>query len=369
MNTKRIISLVLLLFVSSLFSYKYLARYIDFPLAAAFLLALGHAALYFLSLRLPDKKILHNTLKALTVVYILAFIVLFRLLPVESLNVDRWSVIQSFWDTFFAGGYPYKAQSHMGNNPGPLPMYFVMALPFYLIGEIGYLAVLGFLLFAGIYFLKRTSLGEKAFPLLFLMTSPLMFWEISTRSTIFVNAVLVLIYIMILHKTNFGSYRNLIICGIFGGLLIATRNVFLLPLAIAMMSIFLRKNITTKQVITGGIFVFAAFILSFVPLLIMFGSEMLEVNPLIIQYNQLLPGGYATILIFVSLILAALARNDCDTYFYSGIMLFLAVAVYFAYHGFMVGFYEAYMASVVDISYFIFCVPFLLWGMRRKELN
>jgi len=39
---------------------------------------------------------------------------IFYKIPVESLNVDRWSVITSFWDNFFKGEYVYFAKSNMG---------------------------------------------------------------------------------------------------------------------------------------------------------------------------------------------------------------------------------------------------------------
>jgi hypothetical protein len=51
------------------------------------------------------------------------------------------------WDNYFSGEYVYFAKSNFGNPPGPMPFYYVLALPFYAVGELGYFSLLGIVVF------------------------------------------------------------------------------------------------------------------------------------------------------------------------------------------------------------------------------
>src|SRR5690606_4490533 len=101
--------------------------------------------------------------------FIVSFIVCYNLL-VEKLIVDRWSVITSFCYAHFANIYPYFAKSNVGNPPGPMPFYFLLALPFYSIGELGFLSLIGVLLFFFLLKYFKIEFQRRILILLFLLT-------------------------------------------------------------------------------------------------------------------------------------------------------------------------------------------------------
>jgi len=89
--------------------------------------------LYFLQINTFQNRQNILFLSLILTAYFIFSIFLFRLIPQETLNVDRFSVITSFWDSYFNWEYVYFAKSFHGNLPGPMPFYFILALPFYLV--------------------------------------------------------------------------------------------------------------------------------------------------------------------------------------------------------------------------------------------
>jgi len=112
--------------------------------------------------------------------------------------VDRWSVITSFLEALSKGNYPYLAQSHLGNFPGLIPVYFIIAWPFYRIGEPGYLSLAGLVLFVLFNEKYAQNKNDKLWLTLLLASSPFYLWEVATRSNILINAVLIVIYMLFL---------------------------------------------------------------------------------------------------------------------------------------------------------------------------
>jgi hypothetical protein len=163
---KNTISFAIIQFIVFIFTIKYISRITDYYIIIALFIVAFQTLLWKFQ---PIKKItdlfpkipiplLRNPIIIDIFLFILLIscsVIAFSLLPVENLNVDRWSVIKSFWDTFYDGKYAYTAQSHLGNPPGPMPVYFFLSLPFYLLDSIDYLAL------AGIFFFFYTMLRSK----------------------------------------------------------------------------------------------------------------------------------------------------------------------------------------------------------------
>jgi hypothetical protein len=70
----------------------------------------------------------------------------------------------------------------------------------------------------------------------------------------------------------------------------------------------------------------------------------------------------------LALVFSFFCRKKSDVYFYCGLVLFLSMSIYSMYHVCTKGFYQAYFDSNVDISYFIFCVPFALYHYTAKYI-
>ncbi len=52
--------------------------------------------------------------------------------------------------------------------------------------------------------------------------------------------------------------------------------------------------------------------------------------------------------------------------FFIGVLLFSIILIYFLFHISQIGFRKSYFDSVVDISYFIFSAPFLMFSLQIK---
>jgi hypothetical protein len=172
-----LISLAILLFVNAIFSIKYLSRYTNLVGLLVIFLS-GLYAFTFFSKSMKRFSFLQKGLVPIVFIYMLFSFYLVHKVPMETLNVDRWSIITSFWDNYFSGKYVYMAKSHMGNKPGPMPFYFILALPFYFLKEFAYLSILGILFFIYLIFkpIKQTGIG--IFSLAFLLTSPIFYGKL-----------------------------------------------------------------------------------------------------------------------------------------------------------------------------------------------
>jgi hypothetical protein len=297
---------------------------------------------------------------SLVFLYSLAHIVLFHFIKAETLNVDRWSVISSFWEQALSGQYPYNAQSHMGNYPAPLPFYFVMALPFNLIGEIGYLSLAGILILA-VFLRKNLTSRNSVGALVILFLSVSVFWEISTRSTILVNSILFMVYLVWLGKVNFENAKQYWISAIIGGLLLSTRTIFALALVIYVVFLFKSKGVKLKSLIIWSLIIFGVLLLTFLPFLVFYSHEFLIRNPFNVQTDHLFPFNISVIFIALSVIAGFICSQKRELLYYICGMLVLVIVAYFYLCIQKYGFKDAYFNSGIDLSYMLFAFPFLLY--------
>jgi hypothetical protein len=184
------ISILLIAIISCLFVYKYAAMAEHYPLLADLQIESGRQAIDLISCYPLTTTLIYTlvllllshygaatlaslpttirlpTFIAIVLSYLFCAGLVIFITDQQSISVDRWSVITSFWDAVHHGEFPYAARSHLDNVPGPLPGYFLIAYPFYLLGDIGYLAIAGCLLLCFIlysyYGTGPAARGQKA---------------------------------------------------------------------------------------------------------------------------------------------------------------------------------------------------------------
>jgi len=286
-------------------------------------------------------------------------------IPKESLNVDRWEMIQIFLDAVSDGIYPYGVHSATGNYPGPMPFYFVMAYPFYMIGEIGWMTVLSiWLTFA--YFKNKLDANTLGLLMLLLFSSLSLYWEIFARSTVFINSLLFAIYFFSLRKLPDLTGAPFYAWALLGGILFSTRNVFALPLVIWGIYVCKEKKIGILRLAKWtGCFIMA-FILTFLPLYFMDPHTFMRLNPFVTQGNVLLPFTYVACFAGLAFILPFCCKRYADVTFYSAVLLFLTITGHVVYALIDRGM-DAYLTAGADISYYLFCFPFLLKSMLIED--
>ena len=302
----------------------------------------------------------------LIVLFTVFFSIVFKIIPVENLNVDRWSVITSFWDNYFSGEYAYFAKSTMNNPPGPMPFYFVLALPFYLIGELGYFSILGLILFYLILRFNKSYVYDQTFSILIISSSVFFLWEVCCRSNIFLNGSLVLFVLVNYYKSKKLNTKKIVSSSILIGLCLSTRNVLIIPIIVAFVYELKSKNINFKQVFLIGLISSITFIFTFLPFVWKHFEDFKQMNPFIIQSSALMPFRLTIIFILFSLFAGLITKSIVDIYFYSGFILFITIIGYYCYHFWIEGFHKTFFDSSADISYFILGLPFSLFYILEK---
>lgn len=372
-SIKHVLSFFLLLIINALFAFKYSARATEYSLLFCLLYVAFLVAVYLLLGKLNNRLFQSDHFYyVLLVLYLLSFIISFHFIRVENLNVDRWSVISSFWDQAFKGLYPYNARSHIGNYPGPLPFYFVLALPFYLTGEIGYLSLLGIIVFA-VFLRQNLSAKDSTGALFILFVSVSISWEIITRSTILVNAILFMVYLFWLSKEDINKRKTFWKTAISGGLLLSTRTIFIIPLIIYSVFQFKNKKISFKLLSGWMIIVYTVFAITFSPFLIFCFKEFLTRNPFSVQTEHLLPLSISVAFLLIAFITGFICSGEKDVIYCTTGAFVLILVTYFFYFSRQYGFLNAYLNSKIDLSYMLFVFPFVLyyafegWGGHHKK--
>jgi len=369
MSTKSRIAWIMLIFISSMFAFKYLPRYHEYGYLLASAITVVQSILVFKAPAVDhflNRRLFY--LIGLLGLVVVTFVAV-RYIEIESLNVDRWSVIDAFISEVFAGNYPYLGKSHMDNYPGPMPMYFVISLPFYLLGDLSVLSVTGYVIAAVYLFKFRKTLTTPATVLVFILTSFCMYWEVMVRSNIFTFTLLVLCGLVAFDRIPKFNRVKQFLTSVIVGLLLSTRSVFVLAYLI-----FYLTPLRNKEMKPGlwGMLSFVSalsFGLTFVPLLLLFPTEFREVNPFVIQSSVMMPGGLVTLFAVMALLVSLFVYESLDKFFYSGVVLFVSILMYALYHVVDSGFQSAYTGSVVDISYFLFAMPFLMYFIVKDDTS
>ncbi|HEY4785591.1 MAG TPA: hypothetical protein VIH57_06060 [Bacteroidales bacterium] len=365
-RTRNRVILAALILINFLFAYKYLIRITPFALPFSMIYSVLNIPVYYF---LQKQKIISLDSSMLfwgtVVVYVSLYLILFRYIKVEQLNVDRWSIIAGFWHNAFGGKYPYDAQSHMGNYPGPLPVYFLLSLPFYMVGEIGYLSLSGFICFT--WFTRKQGSSKDSFiSLILLVSSVALFWEITVRSTVFINAVLFLIYLHWLTRIDINKTKQFLISAILGGLLLSTRSIFALVLVVYAIHALKNKLISFERMFWWTTLLLLTLAVTFMPFLIFFFREFLKMNPFLVQSEFLLPFWYAPILLCIAGLTGIICKQTNDLFFWTGMVFFSVFIIYALRLCIIHGCVNAYLNSIIDLSYLLFSFPFLLFSLRKE---
>ncbi len=341
----RITAVACLLVINLLFLYKYGARITPFAAPALIAYVLAWGAILRWGPRLPLKPwMLAVAIGWLGIVTLATHVYV----PLAELNVDRWSVISSFLEALYAGDYPYAARSHLGNPPGPMPVYYLIAAPFHALGLLEVLSAAGYLL--ALIWLYRQGRGAGAGALL-LLASPFMYWEIATRSNLFTFSLLTLWGLKrFVHRPDY--VRAVVV-----GLLLSTRSVYALAYLIYYVTL-LREGVPLRRVAGVTLVSALAFFLSFLPLVAGWPGAFREMNPFLVQGTFLVPPVVVALFFALALLAAYRARRTTAPWL-SGVVLFVAILIYAGVVVADHGWEAAYLDSQIDISYLLFCVPFL----------
>jgi hypothetical protein len=236
--------------------------------------------------------------------------------------------------------------------------------PFHLAGDTGYGQLFCLLVFFVFLYFNRKRLNGGAFVLL-LALSPGFWWEMSVRSDLLCNMLLVYMFLSAMFYYSFWK-KHLYLTAILIGLFLCTKMLVALPLFLFVFPHFLR--LATKQKVYFALLVVAGVVVPFLPFL--FGEQGIlnhpEYNPMLQQTRQ---GNHWVVVILAALMIFASLRwktmQGC--FFLSGLFLFLLIASV----GIEITLYNdihyTLFGDEFDVSYFNVSIPFFLYCINKKK--
>lgn len=352
------LSVYLLVFIQFLFLYKYGERFAELGILVSGLIAMVSIIAWYL-LRQNNKVLaLLERFNPVLIGMILISLALL-LTDTSALNVDRYSVVDAFWNAAVNGEYPYLAKSHMNNFPGPMPFYFFILFPFWWIGDIGTICLV--LIVVWFYFRKWNFKNFAPVMVLLILLAPF-WWEVIARSNVFFNSLLMVIALNLLQSKRWWMAAVSI------GLVMSMRTIFMLPLITSVILLIRSKQLAWKDLMWIGSIAGFVFGLTFLPIVLGHWTEFLEMNPFVVQSSFLIPPYYILVFMAISVGLGLYFKPK-NHLFANGLSLFLPIFIYFIYHSVLAGLQGALHNSQADISYFIFCIPFFTEYLLDNQVN
>ncbi len=296
--------------------------------------------------------------------YCLAAVPSFLRVDPLALQVDRWSALGNFLGAIPRGEYPYGKLSHLGHLISGFPMLFVLAAPFYFLGDVGWLQFAALAAFA---FLARKVGGgpeAAALAILLLFAQPGFHYEVLARSDLFSNMT-------VAAWCLYGSYRreqdpkaaqSLREAGLWGALL-ATRGITAIPFLLRAGSLFRSQGL--MKVFAFGLVSGLVAIATFIPFYLWDADAFRLHNPLRVQ------AGYAPLAYFLPAAGGALYLGYSDPagerrFRSAGLLILSLVSACFLRAAVLQGWRNAFTGSGFDITYFTLPVPFLILALAES---
>ncbi len=352
--------IVLYTFINALFVYKYADMVTPHHLIPTLLYILATTGYLLLHQRLSLREggfSYPRATRALVVggSAIVLYLLMKQIDPI-TIEVGRYPALNEWIERFLDGDFPYRASS----RPSGLPFLFLLAIPFYYAGEIGLLHILSFLIFSTV--LVRRVAGrrhvEEIHRIVILISSPIFLYELIARSDLFTNMILVLLFIIALEATargDIGPFR-LGLLGVAGGFILATRIIVVLIYLLVLADDFSKRGMKSLWLVLGNIIGFAGITL---PFLFWDSRYFLMQGPFSIQvsYMSLAP---ALPVLLLALIFSLRPMSGSKVIPRSAILLFAAILLPFLQSLYFLGWDRVIFHDGFDISYFAFCLPFLV---------
>lgn len=342
--------------VVALFAAKYLGR-VGSGAALAAGYAVAAAGAVWGAARFSDVWSRPAVAAVVLAVALVAAVALARVAP-ETLRVDRHLMIETVVENVRDGVYPYTPR--YPNAPGPSPVYFVLTVPFYLAGDVGWVSVVAL---AGFAVLAHAHLGaRRALVAVVLVAASLPFWyEVVARSTLLANGVLAAGLVWPMARAEGGrTARAVAGWGALAGLLLSTRSVMALVVGGVALYAYARPG---RPLRPGGLVGFGAvaaavFALTVLPVWAWDPAAFAETNPFLTQAKLSNPA-YTALGIAAAALAGLVARTPSGLGLGLGLALGLVVGAPIAAGLAAAGWDATVTQSGADIAYFTMAMPLL----------
>ncbi len=303
-------------------------------------------------------------------VYGVAALAIYLRLDPENLQTDRWSALHNFLAALFRGEYPYAARTHLDSPISGFPGLFLLALPFYAVGDVGYLQFAALIALAALLVIRLRDGGRPLYLLALLVAMPVFEYQIFGRSDLLGNMVAVAWLMHLGAKPGAARGNYLWLWAIAWGLMLSTRAIVLIPMILAAGGFLNGRGWKTA----AGFFAVAGTvtIATFLPFYLWNPVLFWEHNPFNVQAGYISRPVLAAVLA-ITLWLAYRYRRSSQLFsqlfYHAGLILFGTVFVCWLLKVFQTGWAEMLWNHTFDLTYFFLGVPFLLvaWGSKEPS--
>lgn len=365
----------LFILINVLFVAKYSERVsVNFALCTS----LSALVFYYVLIRLVIPYILYGKscfskvlcTRCIFVFCVLAFVGMISVqyaIDPYAIQVDRWSALHFPIRNLLSGIYPYTASTHLGGNASPFPVWQILHIPFYLMGNVGLSFFAATSLF--VWSCYKVHGKEKTLVICLLLCSSVAVWyEVAVRSDLITNFIfLAAIINAVIHRMSEQWVKERqwwIACVV--GLLACTRLLVLIPLVVLLLPYFYKMNLRRQCAVM--LLTLSVFVLTFVPFAVWDWQEFyyFQNNPWALQTRQ---GHLSDFCLFVPLTLFLAfnykgnVRRYCRN---SAFLLFAFVFVTFVHNMYAEANWNLF-SSAFDITYLSAALPFCLLAISGKD--
>lgn len=278
--------------------------------------------------------------------------------PMEN-KVDRWSAIANPLTALFNGDFPYLAKTHLGGNSSPFPVWLVLHIPFWALGNVGLSEIFTAILF--LYSIKAAYGNGAALKAAVLLGLSVNLWyETAVRSDLISNFLLLAAFINMLVMKQTGFYRRPYLLSAVAALWLSTRLSTAFPLFIMFFPDWLR--LSTGRKVATLLMVVAVFCLTFLPLAVWDWDSLFyaENNPFSLQGRQGRPADTVVMLLAAVLMALKWRGNTGRLMLYSAAILILVPVLAYGHNMYVYDNWTDVFNSAYDITYLDAALPFCI---------
>ena len=301
--------------------------------------------------------------------FTIVFITINVFVNAETLHVDRWSAMEITIESLLKGVYPYNQLDHLGQTSSNLPALSYLGIPFYLLGDVGFLQPFVFLLFS-IWILKSKRNNQtKLAIIVFLLLSPSYWWEIWVKSDLMSNVLLVVLFVDFWkerYKDN--TFKNRIALAVIVAFLCLTRGVVVIPLVLMLFYDFSKLCNRNKIIFTSMLLFFIGVLV--LPFIIAVPniSVVCEHNPFTHQ-TKYAPKVLIIISLFLPFLLSKKSKETHKVFVKSLFILSFLLLTTFVLNIFEEGIYKNVYGKAFDLSYLGIMLPFAIMVLSEQVIK
>jgi len=361
MKLNLIIPFLIYLVINSLFVVKYTSRlnqYNEYILTLLYLIIV----LLFIFIYLKVNFKANYKSLFITVFFIFFAFTIYLNIAFDSntLNVDRWSAMEAGIKGLLNGEYPYSAIDHLGGRTSNLPSLIFIGIPFYLIGNIGFLQSFAFVIFSFVIYITFSNYRDRLFCILLLILSPSYLWEVYVKSDLMSNFIFILLFLVIVqNRISKRKKLNTFILSFITTTFILTRLIAIIPISLLLFKKFYNYSLRNKTIFTVISFLTAALFLYICFHNVDDFEQLKKHNPFELQ-NRQLPFLVSLFTVLIPMIYSFQVNNLTSLIKSTTYFLLLPVSIALILNIIRNGIYASIFNSSFDISYLNIVLPFLL---------